>query len=193
MTSDNNFWLRQRNDEALALERLANHPILTPAPKNRFIIHAENSEIASLLKTASLYAPIPVGRFIDTTVENRTHPDWPEWLGYQKGNSLFLYYPAFRNVTTLFFTFFHELGHWCHKSDEFLNDSDWDNFLMARGKTDMENERELQTILEDFANEFAWFCSYPDFLFIDRPNSYDFFACLLAEKVKKEVSVQLTA
>lgn len=181
-------WLRYRKDKAVAMERLARHSNLRPhgAARESFEVLCEDVEIATLLGDAATFAPHADARI---TVHAHKTPNVanPTWLGYQKSDEIHLYPPAYRDVSTLFFTFFHEYGHWLHKRR-----LDWDEYLSKLSEAiALSTEADFLAVCERFANDFAWFCTNPRYLKIERRGPYEFMAHWIGGKHdgKKETAM----
>ncbi|MBI4405837.1 MAG: hypothetical protein HY537_16885 [Deltaproteobacteria bacterium] len=152
-------WLRDLSDEWAVRERLRAHLCLTTSSVTlkSFRIVCMDKKLCDLVRDSLSYLPHPLFSKARLKVHVRpdTHILHPSWFGCQSGNRIELYSPAYRNVTTLVFTLFHECGHWLAQSTH--NDPN----------------------SEDFANSFAWFCVNPTYYKIKNPKQFARFEAAL--------------
>lgn len=168
-TSGIRYW----GDKKASEDRLFHHRYLRPTQceERKFIISSFDNGILGVLSTSALYAPFQelIEEPIEVIANEGYHETERSWLGFQEGNRIDLYMPSFQNVSTLIFTFFHEYGHWIHKQHSLVSDDVWESFLAACGNTNP------SSLFEDFANQFAWYCTNPNYLRIERPKVYELF------------------
>lgn len=178
--------LRYVEDERATLDRLYNHPHLERivALGKHFVFFSRDEKILSILLDVSPYAPFHewIEEPIQIVANEGFHDTYPEFLGFQEENRISLYKPSYQNVSTLVFTFFHEYGHWLHKQEKFTKCHLWDSY----SKICQKKANSTSHLFEDFANGFAWFCTNPAFLRIDRRLDFDFFSNLVKNQSSKK-------
>lgn len=174
--------LRYVGDERATFDRLYNHPDLERrvALGEHFVFFSRDEKILSVLLEISPYAPFHewIEEPIQIVANEGFHETCSQWLGFQEDNEIQLYMPSYQNVSTLVFTFFHEYGHWLHKQEKFSRYHLWDSY----SKICQKNGASTAHPFEDFANGFAWFCTNPAFLRIDRRRDFEFFSNLVKKQ-----------
>lgn len=168
-----NSWLRYRADGGAVFTRLARHPVLAPA-RRCLSIRSADPEVGAVLERAAAYVPFFRSE-LEVHAVSGSHEAQPGWLGLQRENALFLFNPAYQNVSTLVFTFFHEYAHWVQKQEALLSDEDWDEYLGDTEDEALRDEGDLLRVWEAFADDFAWFSTNPIFSSLRRPRAYRFF------------------
>lgn len=171
--------IRYWGDKTSVLDRLQAHPFLTPKPNSPvcFETSCSDPQTASYLERILSYTPLTqnIRKPLFVIADSVAHPKSPSWLGVQQGQNIYLYYPAFQNAGTLAFTFFHEYGHWIQKN--VLSDGDWELYVeKAKLNFNRLTEADVLSVSESFANDFAWFCTNPAYLSLQRPEVSAFFA-----------------
>ena len=178
--------LRNWSDKSTVLARLEQHPWLKPS-KHRtrsFDISCKDGPTSDLLTLFSRYAPLSelATERLRVQAIPAAHPVHEQWLGVQQGCELSLFYPAFRDASTLAFTFFHEYAHWLQKQEALVPDGTWEAYLACRevGSITVESESDLAQLWEEFANDLAWFCTNPTYLDITRKRVRELFTRVCA-------------
>ena len=166
--------LRSLSDETTTLFRLRSHSCLREVSGLSFSFTGGTEKLRDILQSASKYLPFRawISEPLTVTIHEGPHTVYPHWLGFQDQTNIELYYPAYRNVSTLIFTFFHEYAHWLHKQEEILTEAQWESFLGTVQDSDCSDR---SSIFETFANDFAWFCTNPSYMCITKPESFVFF------------------
>lgn len=173
--------IRYSHDSDSVFDALSRHSRLrstfSPTP---FCVICSDEPTKESLERAIRYFPLQdrIEQPLSITAIEQHNPEHTDWFGFQKAQEISLYYPAYRNVTTLVFTLFHEYGHWLQK--HVLSESDWESFSPSGAKEPpLKDVGDVAVLLERWADDFGWFCLNPSFLQRERPRSFAYFDELL--------------
>jgi len=168
----------EMHDTSVCFSRLADHPALaiSPQPQDRFLINRELRWARSVLSSVASYLPFQSAIRHQITVQIMNEPclDNPDWLGYLKNENMFLFQPALQSASILSFTFCHEFGHWLQKN--VLNSQNWEEYIALAHDLEFNPPEKASQIIELFCDNFAWFCTNPEFLLLRNSRAYEFFA-----------------
>jgi len=164
-------------DFGTCLSRFSSHPVLKSEPliENRFRIVGEMDWARSILATCASHMPYQsaINSPIEVHIQNKPYKKGPTWLGCVEENTISLFSPALENAVTLTFAFCHEYGHWLQKKVAVRED--WEGYLEFTNAQTDSGPLNVTKIIEEFCDNFAWFCVSPDFLLIKDSQKYQFF------------------